>query len=105
MLKAEGLISLVRQFFPPDISLSYLIALLKEPVLETLQMAAGAMLFAGSLGLLTAVYIGARLPGWRAAYALLASFRAIPDLTLAILLVVIVGIGEHGQTDLPGDLH
>jgi phosphonate transport system permease protein len=51
------------------------------------------MLFAGSLGLLAAIYVGARLPGWRAVYGLLASFRAIPDLTVAILFVVIVGIG------------
>ena len=88
----EGFVSLLKQFFPPDLDPHYLWAL-RVPVRETLEMAAGAMLCAGTAGLLLAIYIGARLPGWRALYALLASFRAIPDITLAILFVVIVGIG------------
>ncbi len=88
----EGFISLLKQFFPPNFDLRYLWAL-RVPILETLEMAAGAMLFAGTAGLLLAVYIGARLPGWRVLYSLLASLRAIPDLTMAILFVVVVGIG------------
>jgi phosphonate transport system permease protein len=43
--------------------------------------------------LLTGIWAGARLPGSRAVYTLLASFRSIPDLTLAIFCVVVVGIG------------
>jgi len=88
----EGFVSLLKQFFPPDLDPHYLWAL-RVAVRETLEMAAGAMLCAGTAGLLLAIYIGARLPGWRILYALLASFRAIPDITLAILFVVIVGIG------------
>jgi phosphonate transport system permease protein len=88
----ESFISLLKQFFPPNFDPKYLWAL-RLPILETLEMAAGAMLFAGTAGLLLAVYIGARLPGWRVLYSLLASVRAIPDLTMAILFVVIVGIG------------
>ena len=89
----ESFFSMLKQFFPLDLSPGYLGALLKEPVPQTLEMAAGAMLFAGTAGLLAALYIGARLPGWRVLYGLLASVRAIPDLTMAILFVVVVGIG------------
>lgn len=92
MRALEGFVSLLKQFFPPYLDPRYLWAL-RVPVRETLEMAAGAMLCAGIAGLLLAVYIGARLPGWRVLYAVLASFRAIPDITLAILFVVIVGIG------------
>lgn len=89
----ESFFSLLRQFFPPDLSPGYLKALLKEPVPQTLEMAAGAMLFSAAVGLLVALYIGARIPGWRLLYGLLAMIRAIPDLTMAILFVVVVGIG------------
>ncbi len=89
----EGFLSFLKQFFPPDYSWGYVKALLKEPIPQTLEMAAGAMLFSGGVGLLVALYIGARLPGWRGLYGLLATVRAIPDLTMAILFVVVVGIG------------
>jgi phosphonate transport system permease protein len=89
----ESLFSMLRQFFPPDYSRDYLLALLKGPVPETLEMAAGAMLFSATVGMLAALWIGAKLPGWRVLYGWLATVRAIPDLTLAILFVVIVGIG------------
>jgi phosphonate transport system permease protein len=92
MHQLQSLLSQLRQFFPPDVSPGYLWAL-RVPVLETLEMAAGAALFAVAAGLLLGLYIGARLPGWRFLYSLLASFRAIPDLTMAILFVVLVGIG------------
>src|SRR5258708_31771891 len=88
----ESFISLLKQFFPPDFSLGYLRAL-SVPVLETLEIAAGAMLFALSIGLLLALLIGAGVPGSRFLYALLVSLRSIPDLTMAILCVVIFGIG------------
>jgi phosphonate transport system permease protein len=89
----ERFFSLLRQFFPPDYSLAYLRGLMKEAIPQTLEMAAGAMLFSATVGLLVALYIGARLPGWRLLYGLLATVRAIPDLTMAILFVVVVGIG------------
>jgi phosphonate transport system permease protein len=92
MHQLQSLLSQLRQFFPPNFSPGYLWAL-RVPVLETLEMAAGAALFAVAAGLLLGLYIGARLPGWRFLYSLLASFRAIPDLTMAILFVVLVGIG------------
>jgi len=88
----EGAISLLRQFFPPDLSPSYLRAAL-VPLRETLEMAAGAMFLALVIGLVFSLIIGARLPGSRALYALLTSTRSIPDLTLAILCVVLVGLG------------
>jgi phosphonate transport system permease protein len=88
----ESVISLLRQFFPPDLSFAYLKAE-SMPLFETLEIAAGAIFLALIIGLLFSLIIGARLPGSRALYALLASFRSIPDLTLAILCVVLVGLG------------
>src|SRR5215467_8963377 len=85
--------ALLRQFFPPDLSWNYLRALFQEAVPQTLEMAAGAIIFSASAGLLCGLYIGARLPGARLLYVVLASVRAIPDLTMAILFVVVVGIG------------
>src|SRR5215472_1971288 len=85
-------LSQLRLFFPPDWSVAYLKAE-GVPLLQTVEMGAGAMLFAGIAGLLMALYIGARLPGSRLLYSCLATVRAIPDLTLAILCVMLVGIG------------
>src|SRR5260370_21149114 len=86
----EGFISLLKQFFPPNFDLRYLWAL-RVPILETLEMAAGAMLFAGTAGLLLAVYIGAPLPGWRVLYSLLAPLRAPSHPTIALPFAVVVG--------------
>jgi phosphonate transport system permease protein len=93
----ESAVSLLRQFFPPDLSLSYIKAEI-APLFETLEIAAGAMFLALIIGLLFSLIIGARLPGSRALYALLTSFRSIPDLTLAILCVVLVGLGPAAGT-------
>jgi len=93
----ESVVTLLRQFFPPDLSFSYLKAE-SIPLLETLEIAAGAMFLALIIGLLFSLIIGARLPGSRALYALLTSFRSIPDLTLAILCVVLVGLGPAAGT-------
>jgi phosphonate transport system permease protein len=86
------LFSLLPQFFPPYFSFRYLEALL-TPFGETLEMAAGAMIVAVAVGLMTGLWVGAGLPGHRLVYALLTCFRSIPDLTLAIFCVVVVGIG------------
>jgi phosphonate transport system permease protein len=88
---------LLHQFFHPDLSFSNLRGLL-IPALETLEMASAAVLFAIILGLLLGLMIGARLPGARLVYTALASFRAIPDLTLAILCVIVVGLGPAAGT-------
>jgi phosphonate transport system permease protein len=93
----ESALSLLRQFFPPDLSFSY-IGAEAAPLFETLEIAAGAMFLALIVGLLFSLIIGARLPGSRALYALLTTFRSIPDLTLAILCVVLVGLGPSAGT-------
>jgi phosphonate transport system permease protein len=93
----ESAISQFRQFFPPDLSPSYLKAAL-VPLVETLEMAAGAIFLALIFGLVLSLIVGARLPGSRMVYALLASLRSIPDLTLAILCVVLVGLGPAAGT-------
>src|SRR5262249_56289567 len=64
----------------------------------TLQMAAGAMFLALIIGLIISLIIGAGLPGSRVLYLLLTSMRSIPDLTLAILCVVLVGLGPAAGT-------
>ena len=82
----------LREFIPPDLTPSYLWAA-RVPLSQTVEIAAGAMFFALTIGLLLALIIGARLPGSRLLYSFLVALRSIPDLTLAILCVVIVGIG------------
>lgn len=79
-------------FFPPDLSPSYLHALL-VPIAQTIGMAAGGMLIAFALGVPLAIAIATRAPGHRLIAGALSSLRAIPDLTLAILAVVVVGLG------------
>lgn len=76
----------------PDFSWRYL-WWMRGPLFETLEIAAAAMFIALSLGLLLGLYIGARLPGSRVIYILLTSFRAIPDVTLALLCVIALGWG------------
>jgi phosphonate transport system permease protein len=83
---------LIASFFPPYLAPSYLVALI-VPLVQTVGMAAGGMLAACLVGLPLAMLIGAQVKGARALYAVLAAVRAIPDLTLAILCVVVVGIG------------
>ncbi len=86
------LFTLLRQFFPPELSASYLKAAL-TPLEQTIAMAAGGILIAVVIGMITGIWVGAGLPGHRGIYAALASVRSIPDLTLGILCVVVVGIG------------
>ncbi len=79
-------------FFPPDFSPAYLKAAM-VPLFETLEIAAAATFLTVILGLLLALYIGAHLPDASILYALLTSLRALPDLTLAIFCVIILGLG------------
>ncbi|HEV3088625.1 MAG TPA: ABC transporter permease subunit [Candidatus Elarobacter sp.] len=83
---------MIESFFPPDLSPAYLRALL-VPVAQTIGMASAGMFVAFALGVPLAVLIGTRAPGHRFIVGALSSLRAIPDLTLAILAVVVVGLG------------
>jgi phosphonate transport system permease protein len=56
-------------------------------------MAFGGSLIALTVGLLASLYIAAQLPGSRVLYSAFTLLRSIPDLTLAILCVIGVGIG------------
>ncbi len=87
-----NLLHTVAGFFPPDLSPAYLHALLL-PIAQTIGMAAAGMLIAFALGVPLAVAIATRAPGHRLIVAALSSVRAIPDLTLAILAVVLFGLG------------
>lgn len=79
-------------FFPPVLTPSYLLAL--GPVLiETLGLAVGAMFVAFAISLPLGVAAGLRLPGTGGLLAALAALRAIPDLTIAILCVILFGVG------------
>jgi phosphonate transport system permease protein len=89
--------NLLAGFFPPDLAPSYLAALV-VPLLQTVGMATGGMLIACIAGLPLAMLIGAQVRGARLLYVLLSGLRAIPDLTLAILCVVVVGIGPAAGT-------
>lgn len=86
------LFSFLPQFFPPYFSWEYAKGLI-VPITETLEMAAGGVLIALVVGLLSGIWIASGLPGGRIWYGVLTAFRSIPDLTLAIFCVVVVGIG------------
>jgi phosphonate transport system permease protein len=85
-------LSLLRAFVPPDLSLHYLIALI-GPVMESIGMTAAAMSIAYLIGLPLGLYIGSRGPGGGVLQTVLSGLRAIPDLTLAIMCVIFVGVG------------
>jgi len=79
-------------FFPPVLTPSYLLALLPV-LLETLGLAVGAMFVAFTISLPLGIAAGLRLPGTGGLLAALAAVRAIPDLTMAILCVILFGVG------------
>ncbi len=87
----------LRQFFPPDLTphyLSYVFAPNRDgPIVQTLSMALAGIFLAVVIALPLGIVIGARMPGWRLLYAVLGLVRSIPDLTLAIFCVIIVGLG------------
>jgi phosphonate transport system permease protein len=79
-------------FFPPLLTPSYLLAL--APVLlQTLALTAGAMLVAFAVSLPLGIAAGLALPGTRVLLGALAALRSIPDLTMAILCVILFGVG------------
>lgn len=57
-------------------------------------MAAAGIFLAVLLAFPLSIVIGARMPGSAALYAALVAIRSIPDLTLAIFCVIIVGLGR-----------
>ena len=83
---------MLASFFPPVLTPSYLLALV-GPVTETLGLSLGAMVIAFGISLPLGVAAGLRLRGTSSLLAGLAAFRAIPDLTLAILCVILFGVG------------
>jgi phosphonate transport system permease protein len=85
-------LSLLREFVPPDLSPHYLIALI-GPVAESIGMTAGAMLLAYMVSLPLGLYLASRGAAVGTLQAALSGVRAIPDLTLAIFCVIVVGMG------------
>jgi phosphonate transport system permease protein len=85
-------LALLAAFFPPDLRPSYLLAL-APTVAETVGLAFGAMFLAFVVSLPLGVVAALNLRGARGLLAALGALRAIPDLTLAILCVVLFGVG------------
>jgi phosphonate transport system permease protein len=75
-----------------DLSPHYLSAL-GVPVLQTIGMACAGMLLALVFGVPLAVVVATQAPGASFISGALAGTRAIPELTLAILAVVLLGLG------------
>lgn len=83
----------ISQFFPPDLSLHYLRAELPA-VLQTVEIAAAGTFLAIIAGLLVGIWVGARLPGAGVVYGSLIVVRSFPDIVLALLCVVMFGVGS-----------
>ena len=83
---------LLLSFFPPVLTPSYLLAL-SDPVIETIGLAAGAMFVSFSISVPLGAAAALDLRGMRALLAIFAAWRAVPDLTLAILCVILFGVG------------
>ena len=88
----NSVLHFLAQFFPPDLSLHYLRAELPA-VLQTVEIAAAGTFLAIAAGLAVGSWIGARLPAARILYAALVGIRSFPDLVLALLAVVMFGVG------------
>ncbi len=92
MASVTGAWGLLLSFFPPVLTPSYVWAL-GGLVIETLGLSLGAMTIAFAISLPLSLAAGLRLRGSKTLLAALTAFRAIPDLTLAILCVILFGIG------------
>ncbi len=94
--RIAGFFHFLGHFFPPDLSrhyLSYLFALNSDgPIVQTLSIALAGIFLAMLIAFPLSIVIGACMPGWRLLYAALAAVRSIPDLTLAIFCVIVVGL-------------
>ena len=85
-------LSLLFSFFPPVLDPSYLLALI-NPTVETIGLAIGAMFVAYFVSLPLGIAASLNVRGARTLLTALAAWRAIPDLTLAILCVILFGVG------------
>ncbi|MCJ9430480.1 phosphonate ABC transporter, permease protein PhnE [Kordiimonas marina] len=85
-------LTLLASFFPPDLKPSYLAALVPA-FLETLGLVFGAMTLATLFSLPLALAVSMRIRGAGLLIHGLSVFRAVPDLTLAILCVIAFGLG------------
>jgi phosphonate transport system permease protein len=83
---------LLLAFFPPDLRPHYLLAL-AGPVAETVGLALGAMFLAFCISLPLGLVAALNLRGARGLLLALGAVRAVPDLTLAILCVILFGVG------------
>jgi phosphonate transport system permease protein len=93
----HSLFRLIAAFFPPDLAPHYLLALIPSAV-DSVGMAAAAMVIAFAVSLPLGLAAGTAMPGARFIQSILVALRAIPDLTLAIFCVVLVGIGPGAGT-------
>jgi len=89
----ESALSQLRNFFPTRSFARVSESRSSCRCLRRLRLRLTATFLAILIGLLVSLYVGARLPGARVLYALLASVRALPDLTLAIFCVIVLGLG------------
>lgn len=85
-------LALILACLPPDLRPSYLLALV-PPVVDTVGMALGAMLLAFVVSLPIGVAAALHPRAGRVLLAGLGTLRAVPDLTLAILCVILFGVG------------
>ncbi len=88
-----GALGLLLSFFPPVLTPAYLWAL-GGLVIETIGLSLGAMTIAFAISLPLGVAAAFRVRGSKALLAALNALRSIPDLTLAIFCVILVGIGS-----------
>ncbi len=88
---------LIATFFPPDLSPHYLLALMPS-VVDSVGMSVAAMAIAFAVSLPLGLAAGTAMPGARFIQSVLVALRSIPDLTLAIFCVVLVGIGPGAGT-------
>ena len=85
-------LAFISAFFPPDLRPSYLLALAPS-VVETIGLSFGAMFAAFLISLPLGLFAALNLRGSRALLLALGALRAVPDLTLAILAVILFGVG------------
>jgi len=88
-----GALTILAGFFPPELDPAYLAAL-AGPAVESVALTLGAVTIAALAALPLAIWVAVDLPGGRLLATALSALRAIPDLTLAILAVVLFGIGS-----------
>jgi phosphonate transport system permease protein len=84
--------SIFLAFFPPNLSPHYLLGLV-PPLVETVGMACAAMFATVCISLPLGIAAALEVRGASAILKGLAVVRAVPDLTLAVLCVILFGVG------------